>query len=122
MSRTTGAGGALTRIPKLNFCAGEVRPSRSQPGGVGERRENVSGLGRKTRGFTVGCCRPLLRGNKWIFENPLPTATVLVFLAAAARAGVVAADFRAGADGFGLFRHRRRRLADDVAGLDLRAA
>ena len=49
-------------------------------------------------------------------------AAVFVFLAAAARAGVVAADFRAGADRFGFFRHRGRGFADDVTGPGLRAA
>ena len=34
----------LTRTPKLNFCIGEVRPSRSQPGRVGGRLENVPWL------------------------------------------------------------------------------
>jgi hypothetical protein len=61
------SGCALTRTSKLNFCAGGVRSSRPQQRGVGGRRENVPGLGRKTNDFTVGCCRSLLRGNKWIF-------------------------------------------------------
>ena len=51
-----------------------------------------------------------------------PTAALFVFLAAAAGAGVVAADFRASADGLGFFRHRCHGFADDVAGLGLRAA
>jgi hypothetical protein len=40
----------LTRTPKLNFCIGEVRPSRSQPGRVGGRLENV----------------PWLEGSQWL--------------------------------------------------------
>src|SRR5260221_6822529 len=55
------------------------------------------------------------------FKRPdqSPSAAVLVFLAAAAGAGVVAPDFRAGADGpgLGLCFRRRRRFAHDVTGL-----
>ena len=58
----------------------------------------------------------------WQRGFKLPSAAVLVFLAAAARAGIVAADFRAGADRLGFFRHRGRGFADDVAGPGLRAA
>ncbi len=49
---------------------------------------------------------------------------LLVFLAAAARAGVVATYFRASANGlgFGLRFRRRRSFAHDVAGFALRAS
>src|SRR5208283_2740572 len=50
-----------------------------------------------------------------------PSAAVLVFLAAAAGAGVVAADLRAGADGLGLFL-RGGGFAHDIAGFALRRA
>src|ERR1035437_9750500 len=51
-------------------------------------------------------------------------AALFVFLAAAAGAWVVAADFRAGADGLGLGLafHRLRGFADHVAGFGLSAA
>src|SRR5208282_6007792 len=56
-------------------------------------------------------------------STELLPAAVLVFLAAAAGAGIVAADFWAGANRLGFFRgRRRRRFADDVAGFALRAA